>query len=446
MRTQSGGLLVLWKNLTEPTPSPPQPELRRRLRLLLSILVVLATIDLLILASQGIQLLFVTDPARRYWLAVVFPLILGIGLVFLVIAYVLGRRGHGTASGVLVVCMTATASYSLVLLTRAADTLGFTVIGVVLSSILLSRRVTLVFLFLTIAAIGVVPLLLRDISFWSVSGALVLILPIGALSLVSAVIHDRDMQQIEGQTRTIIENEERLLGARKMESIARLSAGIAHEFNNIVTAIIGYSEVISSRPSESAKQYSRLIKDAGLRASRLTEQLLSFSRQQLLRPQATDLNLLIAGLERLLQSVQSDRIRLRVHLDPRPQMAMVDPELVGRAIQTLVLRARDNIDQDGDITIRTETSVVIPEQAEASLQPGRYCRITVSDSGPPAGREVLARIFDPYFTLGEFGTGDLDLAAAYGIIHQSNGRIDAHSDPRGGNAFVVALPESSLSL
>jgi signal transduction histidine kinase len=445
MHAQPAGLLGLWRRLTEPPETLKQPEIRRRLRLLLSILVVLLTLDLLFLAYQWIQLLYVTDPVQRHWLIVVFPVILGLAFVCLAIAYVLGRRGHETASGMLVVCMTAAAAYVLVLLTRSSDTIGFTVIAMVLSSILLPRRTTIAFLILTIAAVAVMPLLAPEISFWNISGALILIVPIGALSLVSAAIHDRDVEQIESQTRALIENEERLLGARKMEAVACLSAGIAHEFNNIVMAIIGYSEVITNKPPDSAKQYSRLIKDAGLRAKRLTEQLLSFSRQQLLRPQATDLNRLIAGLEQTLLSVQSDRIRLSLHLDSQPQIAMVDPALVGRAIQTLVLRARENIDREGDISIQTETRVLAPDQSESAFQPGRYCTITVSDSGPPVDREVLARIFEPYFTEGEFGTGDLDLAAAYGIIQQSNGRIDARSNPRGGNAFVVALPESRSS-
>jgi two-component system cell cycle sensor histidine kinase/response regulator CckA len=235
------------------------------------------------------------------------------------------------------------------------------------------------------------------------------------------------------------------LRKRKMEAIARLSAGIAHEFNNIAMAIVGYSEVIASQPAKSVGQYANLIKAAGLRAGRLTEQLLSFSRQQLLNPRATDLNQLVSGLEHLLRSMFSEKIRVAVHLDPEPKVAYVDPDLIAQVIQTLLRKAGENVSEGGDVVVGTGGVVVPPEPAQSSSRPGRYCTIAFSDTGPSVDKEVLAHVFDPFFTEGEFGTGDLDLAAAYGIVAQSEGRIDVRSHPGHGNTFIVLLPEMQSS-
>jgi signal transduction histidine kinase len=258
-------------------------------------------------------------------------------------------------------------------------------------------------------------------------------------------VHERDLEQIEEQARTLTANQEKIIGARKMEAITRLSAGIAHEFNNIAMAIVGYADVIASQPAESVGRYSDLIKGAGLRAGRLTEQLLSFSRQQLLNPRATDLNQLIAGLEHLLRSMLNERIRLAVRLDPEAKVAYVDPELIEQVVQTLLRRAGENVREGGDIVVGTGVVVVPREPALSSSRPGRYCAITISDTGPPADKEALASIFDPFFTEGEFGTGDLDLAAAFGIVAQSDGRIEVTSVPGHGNTFVVLLPEKTGS-
>ena len=436
----------LWRRLTKPPAGMHEPELQRRSSLLLSILVVLIALAAFFLVAQVVQLSYTTDPSQRYMLVLVFPLILGAALVCLLIAYVLGRTGHTTSAAVTLVAMIMVASWAMVLLTKESDALSFLGIGMMLASIVLARRLTLAILAFTVLATLAVPILVPEISYWSVSSALIFLLAIGLLSFVSVIVHERDLKQIEVQTRTLIDNQEKIIGARKMEAIARLSAGIAHEFNNIATAIVGYSEVIALQPAQSVGRYSGLIKEAGLRAGRLTEKLLSFSRQQLLNPRATDLNQLLAGLEHLLRSMFSERIKLAMNLDPEPKVAYVDPDLIEQVIRTLLRKAGENVREGGDVVVGTGVVVVPPDPALLSSRPGRYCSITISDSGPSLDREVLARVFDPFFTEGEFGTGDLDLAAAYGIVAQSEGRIDVRSDSGHGNTFAVLLPEKHVQL
>jgi signal transduction histidine kinase len=374
--------LNLWRRLTNPPASLLEPELRRRSSLLLSILVILTAIALADLVYQGVQLAFITDPSERRFAGVVFPLILGASLVCIFIAYVLGRTGHTASSALTVVGTVMVGSWVLILLTRTTETLSFPVVGVVLASIVLAQRQTLAILFLAVLELLAVPLFVPTISYWSFSLAVVSLLAVGMLSFVSALVHDRDLKQIEEQTRALIDNQEKIIGARKMEAIARLSAGIAHEFNNIATAIVGYSDVIASQPAQSVGQYAGLIKGAGLRAGRLTEQLLSFSRQQLLNPRATDLNQLVARLEHLLRSTLSERIKLALRLDPEPRIAFVDPELIEQVIRTLLLRAGENVRDGGDVVVGTGAMVVPPESAPSSARPGRYCAITISDTGP----------------------------------------------------------------
>lgn len=435
----------LWRWLTMPFPGRHESELRRRSGLLLRIVLVLIALMLVSLALGEVQLAYVTDPTERYSLGVVYPPILWAALVCFLASYVLARTGHNMLSGVIVAAVSMMVPWVMVLLTKSGSSLYFSVPGVILASFLLSRRATLAILAFTVVAPLSMPLLVPGITSWEVTGVLRLVLAVGVLSLVSARVHDRDLKQIDEQTRALVDNQERIIGARKTEAIARLSAGIAHEFNNIAMGIVGYAELIASQPAERAGKYAELIKSAGMRAGRLTAQLLSFSRQQLLNPRVTDLNGLVAGLEHSLRSMLNEGIRLAVHLDPKPKIAYVDPELIEQVVRALLCRAIGNVRGGGEVVVRTQVGVAPQGPAPASSRSGRYCAITISDSGPPASAEALARVFDPFFTEGEFGSGDLDLAAAYGIVAQSEGRIEVANDPGGGNTFAIVLPETQGS-
>jgi signal transduction histidine kinase len=438
--------LHIWHRLTEPSPAIQHPELRRRSRLLLSILIVLFLLVVFILALTPFELMLFSDPEQRHLLTVTYPLIVIPAAFPLAIAYILSRRGYYKAPALIVIITITFVTFANLLAAKERGDLCFPILAVIVSSILLSRRMTLVFFAATVTGILLLPLVIPALSFWDISSPFIIMVGIGALSSVAAAIHDRDLSQIEQQARIMAENQEKLLGAKKMEAIARLSAGIAHEFNNIVMAIIGYSDVIAKKPAESAYQYAQLIKVAGTRASQLTENLLSFSRQQLLRPQTTNINQLIASLEHLLRSMLSDRTTLIMQLGLKLNDVYVDPDLIGQAVRTLVAKSENNIQSGGMITIETKNVVIPHESIESYLLPGWYCSVIISDTGPMTDKEILTRIFEPYFTMGEFGTGDLDLAAAYGVVRQSGGQINFNSDPARGNSFTVLLPQQEHSL
>ncbi len=439
-------LTILRRFFIEPPSVIVQPELRRRLRLLTSMLTVMMTLAFLILASLPVQLRFVTDPYMRHYIGVTFPPILSAVLVSMAVPYVLSRLGRYKASALIYVAIVQIFLFFNVIESRDVYQLKFLMIGVVLSSILFPRREALAVFALVVLGTSVFFFAMPGFPPEEIIQVLLLIAMIGTLGLVSTSIRDRDLEQISVQTRELLENQEKLVDAKKMESIARLSAGIAHQFNNIVTAIVTYSEVIAAKPAESAGRYSLLIKEAGMRASRLTGQLLSFSRQQLLRPKVTNLNLLVESIQGVLKSMIGEGTGLTMRLDPEPTIAYVDPDLIVEAIRKLVAKAGDNVRAGGRIVIGTKASAA-PQHGHpgASSRQDYYCAVRIDDNGPLIDKEVLARIFDPYFTDGEFGTGDLDLASAYGIISQSDGHIEVATDAERGNSFIVFLPKKEAS-
>jgi signal transduction histidine kinase len=433
--------LQIWHWLTNPSPSRQEPELHRRSRLLLSILVVVFLLVVFILALTPVELMLFSDPEQRHLLTFTYPLILIPAAFPLAIAYVLSRKSYYKAPALIMIITIMFLTFANLLAAKQLGDVFFPSLPVVLASVLLSRRMTLAVCAASVAGMLMLPVVTPAFSFWDLISPSILMIAVGVLTSVAADIHHRDLVQIEHQARTLEENQEKLLGAKKMEAVARLSAGIAHEFNNIVMAIIGYSDVIAKKPAESAQHYAQLINIAGIRASQLTENLLSFSRQQLLRPRKTNLDQLMASLEHLFRSMLSSGITLTMRPDPDPKVVYVDPDLISQCVRTLVGKAVNNLKGGGSIAIETKNIAIPQEGSELSLRPGLYCSVIISDSGPVIDKGVLTRLFDPYFTMGEFGTGDLELAAAYGIVRQSGGQIDVNSDPERGNSFTVLLPQ-----
>jgi signal transduction histidine kinase len=433
----------LWVRLTTPPGAAQEPEQARRSHLLLSILVVLFPLAFLSMVVSFVQLAFTRDQALRQALSTVYPVAVAFDFLVMMAAYFLVRRGRYAVAAVMTSSLTLVTSFGSVVASGREEGMFFMTFSVLIAGVLLSWRATLALFVLACAAMISLPFFLPGLAPIAVSSAIIVFFGVGALSLVAASVRDRDLAQIEDQARKLRENQEALLGTRKMEAIARLSAGMAHEFNNIMTAIVGYSEVIALKPTDTAPRYARLIKDAGLRAGDLTERLLSFSRQQLLRPHSTDLNHLVARVARTRAS-QAQSVRVTLDLSSSAALSNVDPEQVERAVDTLIARAVVNAGQAGTVSIRTrDTDRAVSEVP--TLQPGVYHLITVSDSGPPLGNDLVHRVFDPYFTTGEFGTGDLDLAAAYGIVGQSGGHVGVQSDEKGGNTFVIYLPAEAVA-
>jgi len=427
--------------LTEPSPSLEHPGLRRRSRLLLSLIIVILLTVVVFAAVIPFQLQFTESQQMRFLLTITFPIIYAILAAFFTGAYALCRKGYYRVSAMIAVFIPTFIAYSTIFFVKGTINIVYPIVGVVLSSILLSRNSTIAIFSAILIGTGLLPIISKEFVFEDVSGALIIMFGIGILSYVAAVIHDRDLDQIEKQTLTIQKNQEKLLEAKKMEAVVRLSAGIAHELNNIITGIIGYAEIIANRSDETIKKNADIIKGACMRAAQLTQHLLSFSRQQLLRPRETDLNQIIAHLEYMLRSTLNDRITLNLVPDPELSSVYIDPDQIEQVIHSLVIKVQKNVSTEGNITIKTKNITIENRKLDIDLKPGKYCLLTINDSGPAIDREIITRIFEPFFTTGDFGTGDLEMAAAYGVVRQSDGYIEIKSNPEKGNVCSVYLPQ-----
>jgi len=239
-------------------------------------------------------------------------------------------------------------------------------------------------------------------------------------------------------------SEEHLRQSQKMEAVGRLAGGIAHDFNNLLTAIIGYSDLLHEAltGNEPAIHQVLEIKSAGERAASLTQQLLAFSRRQVLHPKVLGLNDIVADFEKMLRRLVGERIHVAVECAPALWRVRADPGEIVRALMNLSLNARDAMPTGGTLTIET-ANVAIPD-AHASgqeLVPGRYVMMVVRDTGIGMDREMLDQIFEPFFTTKETGKGTgLGLATVKGIVEQSGGAIRCESELGQGTAFWIFLP------
>jgi signal transduction histidine kinase/ActR/RegA family two-component response regulator len=240
---------------------------------------------------------------------------------------------------------------------------------------------------------------------------------------------------------------QQLMQAQKMEAVGRLAGGVAHDFNNILTAVIGYCDFALDQLREEDPLYRDIgeVKKAGVRASGLTRQLLAFSRKQVLEPRPVDLNEVATGLEKMLRRLIGEDIDLKLALAPALGTVMADPGQVEQVLLNLVVNARDAMPKGGKVTIETENALLDEAYADAhpDVRPGPYAAIAVSDTGCGMAREVLAHLFEPFFTTKETGKGTgLGLSTAYGIVKQSGGHISVYSEPGKGSTFRVFLPRT----
>jgi two-component system, chemotaxis family, CheB/CheR fusion protein len=238
--------------------------------------------------------------------------------------------------------------------------------------------------------------------------------------------------------------EEHLRQSQKMEAVGRLAGGIAHDFNNLLTAIIGYSNLLqeSLAGDDSAIQQVREIRTAGERAASLTQQLLAFSRRQVLQPKVLNLNGIVAEFDRMLRHLAGERIKVAIACEPTLWHVRADPGEIGRAIMNLSLNARDAMPEGGILSVETANVTLTDADAgELNLAPGRYAALVVRDTGVGMDPEVQAHIFEPFFTTKETGRGTgLGLATVLGIVEQSDGAVRCKSKPGWGAAFTVFLP------
>ncbi|MBR9989913.1 MAG: PAS domain S-box protein [Gemmatimonadetes bacterium] len=242
------------------------------------------------------------------------------------------------------------------------------------------------------------------------------------------------------------ELEKQLQQAQKMEAIGRLAGGIAHDFNNLLTAINGHAEMIRDElpaDSQSAEDIRQVLK-ASDRAAALTRQLLAFSRKQVLELRPIDLRTVVGDLEQMLKRLISERIEFHVDVGEMPAVARADPHQLGQVLMNLVINARDAVESGGRITVRVDHAELTEEDTSVlpwSIEPGRYARLSVQDTGPGIPPGILSHIFEPFFTTKPEGKGTgLGLSTVYGIVKQSGGHVLVDSVEGSGATFRVLLP------
>jgi len=241
------------------------------------------------------------------------------------------------------------------------------------------------------------------------------------------------------------ESEERLRHAQKMESVGRLAAGIAHDFNNVLTVISGLAELVQRALPEGAPAHADLetILRAGAHAAELTNQLLAFSRKQVLQPRVVSLNALIDESKALLLRVLGSHIQVGVQLERELELVRVDPSQLQQVLLNLVVNSRDAMPDGGTLSIATRNVSVDPRTAPpgAELQPGPYVLLEVKDSGTGMDAATRAQIFEPFFTTKRAGQGTgLGLSTVHGIIKQSGGEVLVESQLGAGTRFEIYLP------
>ena len=246
------------------------------------------------------------------------------------------------------------------------------------------------------------------------------------------------------------QSEEIPVLAQSMDSMGRLAGGIAHVFNNLLTAIACETELALARlPSdEPARKNLREIEKVGQRGAALARQLLAFSGRQVLHPKVLQLNHLLTGMEERVRRFLGPEIELRLDLHPDLDRVQVDPEQIENVVMSLVSNARDAMPEGGRLTLETMSSDVLEEDALHPMRakPGRYVLLKVSDSGPGMLDEVRRHAFEPFFsTKGGMEITGLGLSTAYGIVTQSGGQILADSEPGSGTRFHIYLPSAESS-
>ncbi|MFC1476040.1 PAS domain S-box protein [Candidatus Zixiibacteriota bacterium] len=248
--------------------------------------------------------------------------------------------------------------------------------------------------------------------------------------------------------KALLESEEQLRQAQKMEAIGRLAGGVAHDFNNLISVIAGHAELLLHRlgPDDPLSRNVGEIKQTADRASGLTRQLLAFSRKQVLEPKVLNINAVVVGVETMLQRLIGEHIELTTATDPGLGPVTADPGQIEQVLMNLVVNARDALPEGGRITIETANVDIDRVSAkELGLSPGSYVRLIVSDTGMGMNEKTKARLFEPFFTTKEAGKGTgLGLAMVYGIITQSGGYIKVDSELSRGTTFTIYLPHADI--
>jgi PAS domain S-box-containing protein len=264
-----------------------------------------------------------------------------------------------------------------------------------------------------------------------------------------SMVHYQGNNVMQGVMRDVTERERlhrQIQQAQKMESIGRLAGGVAHDFNNMLSVIVGQTEImlLSAKPECPTYHSLKEIHSAALRSSDLTRQLLAFARRQTIAPKILDLNKNIETTFKLLKRIIGENIKLLWNPDENIWPVRIDPSQVDQLLINLCLNARDAIAASGTITIETANTVIDSTYCKKHMEfrPGNWVQLTVSDDGCGIDEENQRLIFEPFFSTKELGKGTgLGLATVYGIVKQNKGFVYVYSEPDLGTTFKIYLPQ-----
>jgi PAS domain S-box-containing protein len=279
--------------------------------------------------------------------------------------------------------------------------------------------------------------------------------PLTVEANLSCTFKDGQPVTVRGICRDVTERkrvEEHLRRAERMQAAGKLAGGVAHEVNNMMTGVLGFSEFLlrALEPGDPRRADVEEIIRAGNRAADVTRQLLAFTRQQFLRPQVLQLNTVVEEMEKLLRRSLGEDKELELRLSPEVEDIRADRGQLEQVIINLVLNARDAMNGNGRVLIETGSTVwddaYAARHSGVDLPLGRYIMLAVSDSGCGMDAAVRERIFEPFFTTKPIGQGTgLGLSTVYGIVKQSGGYVWVYSEPDEGSVFKVYLPTWTAS-
>jgi signal transduction histidine kinase/CheY-like chemotaxis protein len=266
-----------------------------------------------------------------------------------------------------------------------------------------------------------------------------------AQSAAIAIENARLYKDLQDRMEELKRTQAQLLQAQKMEAIGQLAGGITHDFNNLLTPIGGFAELLLGKAPEGSKQheYLRQIKIATERAAALTGQLRLFTRQEKGERRSVQLNSVVEETHDLLKRSIPKDIPIELRLEPELWAVEADPSQMSQVLMNLCVNARDAMPDGGTLTLETRNVTLDEEYAWTVLEarPGRYVRFSVSDTGCGMSPEVQARLFEPFFTTKEVGQGTgLGLSVVYGVVKRHNGFINVYSEEGRGSTFHVYLP------
>lgn len=257
------------------------------------------------------------------------------------------------------------------------------------------------------------------------------------------IVHDISDKKNADEEKEKLQNQ--IGQIQRMESVGLLAGGVAHDYNNAMSVIIGNAEMglISTDPSEQVHETLTEIKKAAYRSADLTQQLLAFARKQTIAPKVLDLNLKISEMLKMLHRLIGEDINLIWKPGEKLWPVKMDPSQIDQILLNLCVNAREAIDGVGNLTIETRNIVI--DDREAAVRPElrrrEYAALTITDTGRGMEKEILGRIYEPFFTTKGVGKGTgLGLATVYGIVRQNEGYIDVDSEPGNGTTFAIYLP------